>query len=149
MEWGFGNGESEHEYSFGKATRSGELSPPEPKTPEPFYSPFRAWNPERSSDSNFPKNLGSVGQNLGSREGGRVPAQEFWALFYLGLHAVLTFVAVIVYVMCSINYFVHYLRLSFLQLDLDPKLYFARRQTCRHTASVTMDPMSQVNTSRA
>ena len=31
----------------------------------PFNSPFRARNPERSSDSDSPQNLGSVGQNLG------------------------------------------------------------------------------------
>ena len=44
--WGFGYGESEYEVSFGLAPRSGELSPSDPKTPEPFNSPFRARNPE-------------------------------------------------------------------------------------------------------
>ena len=64
---GFGYGESEYEVSFGIAPRNGELSPSVPKTPEPFNSPFRARNPERSSDSNASQNLMSVGQNLGSR----------------------------------------------------------------------------------
>ena len=64
---GFGYAESEYEVSLGLAPRNGELSPSEPKTPELFNSPFRARNPERSPDSNSPQNLGSVGQNLGSR----------------------------------------------------------------------------------
>ena len=63
---GFGYGESEYEVSFGLAPRNGELSPSVPETQEPFNSPFRARNPERSSDSNSPQNLGSVSQNLGS-----------------------------------------------------------------------------------
>ena len=67
VEWGFGYGESEYEISFGLARRNGELSPSDPKTPEPFNSPFRSRNPERTSDSNSPQNVGSVGQNLGSR----------------------------------------------------------------------------------
>ena len=45
----------ECEASFGLAPRNGELSPFEPKTPE------------RSSCSDSSQNLGSVGQNLGSR----------------------------------------------------------------------------------
>ena len=67
VEWGFGYRESEYEVSFGLASRNGELTPSEPKTPEPFNSPFRARNPERSPDSNSAQNLGSVGQKLGSR----------------------------------------------------------------------------------
>ena len=63
---GFGYGESEYEVSFRLAPQNGELSPTVPKTQE-FNSPFRARNPERSSDSNSPQNLGSVCQNLGSR----------------------------------------------------------------------------------
>ena len=39
---GFGYGESEYEVSFGLATRNGELSPSNPKTPEHFNSSFRA-----------------------------------------------------------------------------------------------------------
>ena len=42
VKWGFGYGESEYEVSFGLAPRNGELSPSEPKTPEPFNFPFRA-----------------------------------------------------------------------------------------------------------
>ena len=64
MEWVFGYGESEYEVSFGLAPRNGELSPSVPEILEPFNSPIRARNPERSSDSNSPQNLGSVGQNL-------------------------------------------------------------------------------------
>ena len=66
-EWGLGYGESEYEVSFGLAHWDGELSPSEPKTPEPFNSPLRAQNPEQTSDSNSPQNLGSVGQNVESR----------------------------------------------------------------------------------
>ena len=65
VEGGFGHGESEYEVSFGLAPRNGELSYSKPKTLEPFNSPFRARNPERSSDSNSPQNLGSVSQKLG------------------------------------------------------------------------------------
>ena len=65
VEEGFGYGESEYEVSFGLAPRNGELSPSVPKTPEPFNSPCRARNPERSSNSDSPQNLGSAGQNLG------------------------------------------------------------------------------------
>ena len=68
VEWGFGYGESEYEVSFGLAPRNIELSPSDPETPEPFNSRFWVRDPERSSDSNSPQNLGSVGQNLGSRE---------------------------------------------------------------------------------
>ena len=67
VEWDFGYRESEYEVSFVLAARNEELSPSDPKTPEPFNSPFRAQKPERTSDSNFPQNFGSVGQNLGSR----------------------------------------------------------------------------------
>ena len=49
---------------FALATRNGELSPSDPKTLEPFNSPFRARDPERTSDSNSPQNLGPLGQNL-------------------------------------------------------------------------------------
>ena len=41
------------------APRNGEIYPSDPETPKPFSSPFRARNPERSSDSNSPQNLGS------------------------------------------------------------------------------------------
>ena len=58
--------ESENEVSFGLTPLNGQLSPSDPKTPEPFSSPFRAQNPERGSYSNPPQNLGSGGQNLGS-----------------------------------------------------------------------------------
>ena len=64
---GFRVWESEHEVSFGLAPRNGELSPSDHETPEPFNSPFRDRNPERTSDSNSPQNFGSVDQNLGSR----------------------------------------------------------------------------------
>ena len=67
LEWGFGYKKSEYEINFGRASRNGVLSPSDPQTPEPFNSPFRARNLERASDSNFAQNLGSVGQNLGSR----------------------------------------------------------------------------------
>ena len=66
VEWGFGYVESEYEVIFGLAPRNGELSPSVPKTQEHFNSPFRALSPERSSDSNSPQNLGSVGQLGGS-----------------------------------------------------------------------------------
>ena len=64
---GFGYGESEYEVSFGIAPQNGELSPSNPQTSEPFNSPFQVQNPKRTSDSNFPSNLGSVCQNLWSR----------------------------------------------------------------------------------
>ena len=67
VEWDFGYEESEYEFSVGLAPQNGELPPSDPETPEPFNSPFRARSPERNSDSNSPQNLGSVGQNLGSR----------------------------------------------------------------------------------
>ena len=67
VEWAFGYGKSEYKVSFGLAPRNGELSPSDPETLEPFNSPFRDLNPERSSYSNFPQNLGSVSQNLGSQ----------------------------------------------------------------------------------
>ena len=60
-----GQGKSGYEVSFGLAPRNGELSPSDPEIPQPFNSPLRARNPERSSDSNSPQNLGSGGQNLG------------------------------------------------------------------------------------
>ena len=67
VEGGFGYGKSEYEVSFGLAPRNGELYPSDPETPDSFNSPFRDRNPEQSSDLNFPKNLGSVGQNVGAR----------------------------------------------------------------------------------
>ena len=73
-EGGFGHGESEYEVSFGLAPRNGELSPSVPKTPEPFISPFRIRNPERSSYSNSPQNLGSVGRKLGA--GANIPRDK-------------------------------------------------------------------------
>ena len=63
VEWGFGYGESEYEVSFGLAPRNGELLPSDPQTPEPFNSSLRSRSPDRSSDSNSPPKLGSVGQN--------------------------------------------------------------------------------------
>ena len=39
---GFRYGESEYETSFGLVPWNGELSLSDPKTPEPFSSPFRA-----------------------------------------------------------------------------------------------------------
>ena len=66
VELGFAHGKSEYEVSFALAPRNGELSPSEHKTTDPFNSPLRARNPERSSDSNSPQNWGSVGQNMGS-----------------------------------------------------------------------------------
>ena len=67
VEWGFGDGESEYEVSFGLSTHNGELSPSVHETPEPLSSPFWARNPELRSDSNSPQNLRSVGQNLGAQ----------------------------------------------------------------------------------
>ena len=67
VEGGFGYGESEYEDSFGIAHRNGELSPSVPETQEHFNSLFRARNPELSSDSSSPQNLGSVDQNLGAQ----------------------------------------------------------------------------------
>ena len=81
VEGGFGYGESEYEVSFGLAPRNGELFPSVTKTPEPFNSPFRARNPERSSDSISSKNLGSVGQNLGP--GAFVPRDKGSMFFFL------------------------------------------------------------------
>ena len=62
VEWGFGYGESEYEVSFGLAPRNGELSPSVPETPGLFNSPFRAWNPQWSSNPNSLQNLGLVGK---------------------------------------------------------------------------------------
>ena len=42
----------------GETPRNGELSPSDRKTPEPYNSPFRARNPERSSDSNSTQKMG-------------------------------------------------------------------------------------------
>ena len=76
VEWGFGYGESEYEVSFGLAPQNEELSPPDPQTQEPFNSPIRARNPERTSDSISPQSLGSVGQNLGSRDIQYIPRDK-------------------------------------------------------------------------
>ena len=62
---GFGYGESEYEVSIGLSPRNGELSSSVPETPEPFNSPFRARNPERSSDSNSPQKFGVGRSKLG------------------------------------------------------------------------------------
>ena len=51
--------------SFGLAPRIGELSLSDPKTPETFNSPLWAWNPERTSDSNYLQYLGTIGQTRG------------------------------------------------------------------------------------
>ena len=59
VERGSGCRESEYEVSFDQ--------PSDPETSGPLNSPFRARNPERSSNSTFPHNVGLVGQNLGSR----------------------------------------------------------------------------------
>ena len=67
VERGFGYGESEHGDSFCLAPRSKEFSPSDPETSKPLSSPFRARNPERSSDSNSSQNFGAVNQNLGPR----------------------------------------------------------------------------------
>ena len=65
VELGLGYGESEYEVGFGLAPQNRELSPSVPETPEIFDSPFRARNPELSSDLDYPQNPGSVDQNLG------------------------------------------------------------------------------------
>ena len=53
MEWGFGNGESEYEVSFGLAPQKGELSLSVPETPELFTSPLQARNPEPGTEFRF------------------------------------------------------------------------------------------------
>ena len=65
VEGGFGHGESEYELSFGLAPRNPELLPSGSKTSEAFNFPFRARNPDRTSDSISPLNLRSVGHNWG------------------------------------------------------------------------------------
>ena len=67
VELGSGYGSSEYEVSFRLAPRNGDLSPSDPQTHEPLNSPFRPRNPEWTSDSNLSQNVGSAGQNLGSR----------------------------------------------------------------------------------
>ena len=64
VEQGFGYVESEHEVSSRLVPRDGELFSSVPEIPEPFNYSFRAVNPERTTDSNSPQNLGSVDQNL-------------------------------------------------------------------------------------
>ena len=60
--------ESEYEVSFGLAPRNGELSPSDPKTPEPFNSPFRS-GPGTGTDFRFdlPAKFGVGWSKLGSR----------------------------------------------------------------------------------
>ena len=65
---GFHVRESEYEVSFGLAPLNGELSASEPKTPEPFNSPLRARNPERSPDSNSPQKFRVGRSKLGVLE---------------------------------------------------------------------------------
>ena len=68
VEGGFEYEECEYEVNFGLAPQNGELSPSVPESTKLFNFLFRAGNPERSSDSNSPQNLGlSVGQKLGAR----------------------------------------------------------------------------------
>ena len=60
-------GEFESELRSGFRARNGELKASGVSGSEGDNSPVRARNSERSSDSNSPDNLGSVGQNLGFR----------------------------------------------------------------------------------
>ena len=66
VERGFGYGKSEYEVSFGLTHWYGELSPSDTETTEPFNSPFRCRNRERSSDSDSTQNMGSVYETWGS-----------------------------------------------------------------------------------
>ena len=63
---GFGYGEFEYFVRMNLAPRIGVLLPRIGQNRPSDNSPFRDRIPERSSDSNFPQNLGLTGQNLGS-----------------------------------------------------------------------------------
>ena len=67
MEWGFGNGKSEYEVSFGIAPRNGGLSPSDPQASEPLT--LRSGPGTRSGLQirTARKNVGSVDHNLGGR----------------------------------------------------------------------------------